>query len=551
MNWATQAFHVARKDVRYTRVALVLYSVLAVVALAHALMLPAVSPGGVVKPSPLSVAMFLLMLLGIILAATVVQADSPIQSNAFWASRPFHPTGMLSAKLLYCAAVILAIPLLAQLIGVMQYDAAPGVIIATLAASTAVYGLLLLSTIVVASLTTDLRGFIVAALALLVGFVLLAMTVPASIGLLFSKASFASYAAIAIVASVFLLVWLYRRRDVSRIAWLGAAVAVGAASMTAGSDERPTKAIPVPAARRAATITLDRVGSLAASRNRADLGNPVELPVHFVVSNVPANTQLGLQIDSASVRLSDGSRVRSRPHYGVLPLERGRGALPPNVRQYGDAGDSLGSPGINLLFDVDAARLTDAAMDDLELWGTVLVSDVVPLMSSRVGAGERTASVGGFRVEVVDGPAMSLPVGPAPKNAVFEPNTRTISVSVASILDPRGRAERRDIGLALINEARNEGVVVTAQGYTISDWVVLPGARIMTSLIQFNGRSSQAQDGQQITQTFPVVGPVSETPLPRRQGLFPGNSWYKDAKIIVVKWIPQGSYPLHLRTSLD
>ena len=69
--------------------------------------------------------------------------------------------------------MLLGIPLLAEAIGLMRYDASTGAIVANLIRSVTMYGLILLCAVVVASLTTDLRGFIVGALVLVVGFVLL------------------------------------------------------------------------------------------------------------------------------------------------------------------------------------------------------------------------------------------------------------------------------------------------------------------------------------------------------------------------------------------
>src|ERR1700759_4449556 len=168
------------------------------------------------------------VLFGLILAATATQSDSPTQSNAFWASRPFYPTAMLSAKLLYCAVAVIGIPLVAQMIGLAVYHVPPGQSVEILFQSSAIYGLLLLGALVVASLTPDLRGFIAGMLAIAVGLIVSAL-LPSLFGdSLFSIPLTPRLAPVAAVAiGLGLLIWLYRRRDVSRVAWIGAVVTVG------------------------------------------------------------------------------------------------------------------------------------------------------------------------------------------------------------------------------------------------------------------------------------------------------------------------------------
>ena len=81
MTWTAQALHVARKDVRYARVALIVYSVIVAAALIHAVRLPVASRAVFGAIEPASAAMFVLVLLGVILAATAVQADSPSRAT--------------------------------------------------------------------------------------------------------------------------------------------------------------------------------------------------------------------------------------------------------------------------------------------------------------------------------------------------------------------------------------------------------------------------------------------------------------------------------------
>src|SRR5262245_19995430 len=104
MTWLDQVLHIAWKDVREEAWRLGAY--LAITAFAGvAVFMKAFGYSDVVT--------FIVLLFGMILAAAVVQSDSPIASDSFWGSRPFRPTAMLGAKVLLAAIVIL-IPSIAQ-----------------------------------------------------------------------------------------------------------------------------------------------------------------------------------------------------------------------------------------------------------------------------------------------------------------------------------------------------------------------------------------------------------------------------------------------------
>jgi hypothetical protein len=539
MTSTAQALHVARKDVRYTRWALIVYSALVLVALVHALALPlaagpnALAPNGVGRSNPLSMTMLVLVLLGIILAATAVQADSPVQSNAFWASRPFGAGAMVGAKLLYCGVVLVGMPLIAEAIGMLRYNVIPGALAATLIQSVLIYGLVLLCTAVVAALTTDLRGFIVGALVLVVGFFIIGAILSDSGSRAFANPSKLVSVAIAVGAGVALLMALYRRRGVGWIAWVGAVIVVGAAFVAFDAIDGPS-ATQVPASLRSATISLDVVDQVRFTAPNNPVEGKARMVVRFNMASIPQTARLAIQIDSAQLHLRNGSVIRAGSFYGYISADDGFGALPAGIRPFGSSNEPLGVS-TSLTFNADSAKVTAVGIASVDVWSRVEVAEAVPLATTRVGS-PIAAAVGGTRIRVFDN---------------FDTDANAITVFTATVGDPRRPSGARDIGMSVINESSREGIVLTSSNYSNSnDWMVLPGAPINTSFVRLNTNRPEAE-GPTIIQSVPGVGPIAERIAGQRRGQFPDPAWYRNARITVVRWIPRGSYPLHLSKTLN
>ena len=436
MNWTGQALHVARKDIRYTRWALVVYSLVVLVALLHALMLPlATGPNGSVMSNPLSATMLVVVLLGIVLAAVAVQADSPVQSNAFWASRPFAPGAMLGGKLLYCGGVILGVPLVAELIGLLRFNVTPDALVASLVKSAVVYGLILLCTVVVAGLTGDLRGFIVASLALVVGFLITVAVVFDSPSATLANPSKLAWIAIAVGVGVTLLAALYRRRGIGKIAWMGAVIVVGATSVAFQAMDRAA-ATQVPTSLRASAITLDVDDPVRLLARAPSRDGKARIAVRFNVADIPPTARIAIQVDSAFLHLRDGSIVSAGAFYGYATVQNGLGALPPQIRPFASAGDSVGVA-TSLAFNADSAKIVATGMKSVDVWAHVDVAEAVPLAVTRVGKAV-AATVRGTRLRVSDN---------------FNGDANAITVFAATVADPRRFYSARDIGMAVINES--------------------------------------------------------------------------------------------------
>jgi len=96
---------VMAKDVRQSRWLLLGYLGVILLAYAQSIQQPTSAP------TTLDVSLFLVVLVGMLAAGLLIQADSPTRADAFWASRPFDPTAVLASKAL-CTLLVLVVPAL-------------------------------------------------------------------------------------------------------------------------------------------------------------------------------------------------------------------------------------------------------------------------------------------------------------------------------------------------------------------------------------------------------------------------------------------------------
>src|SRR5215467_1014042 len=108
MSIVMQIGHVLAKDLRQARWPIAAYLAIVLVATAHSL----------VWSAPFSDALDLtviaVVVVGVLSVASAIQADSPTQANAFWASQPLAPAAVLGAKLMLAAVIIVGSALIGQ-----------------------------------------------------------------------------------------------------------------------------------------------------------------------------------------------------------------------------------------------------------------------------------------------------------------------------------------------------------------------------------------------------------------------------------------------------
>ena len=166
MTWFAQVRHVLTKDIREAGWPLGIYVALVLLASAQAMEWLTSSV------EILQVLALLVVLFGMVLAASIVQSDSPIRADAFWATRPLHASAVLVAKLSLGVIVIVGPPLVGQWGGLSEHGITGRTLAAMLGDSAAIYAQWLLMAMVVGAVTPDIRTFIVALLAIPTGMIL-------------------------------------------------------------------------------------------------------------------------------------------------------------------------------------------------------------------------------------------------------------------------------------------------------------------------------------------------------------------------------------------
>jgi hypothetical protein len=164
----SQTMHILRKDVRRLRWLLALWLVLLTVRVLLAVNGAAAADESVATGLLLQRLWDTLWAIELILAALivtqVVHEEPLVGFTAFWLTRPYVRTVLLGEKLLFASVVLIALPLIADLLMLSLFNAGPRAL--ARAGATAVLGdaLWMLSLMVLAVLTPSLAAFVLTAL---------------------------------------------------------------------------------------------------------------------------------------------------------------------------------------------------------------------------------------------------------------------------------------------------------------------------------------------------------------------------------------------------
>jgi hypothetical protein len=171
----SQMMHILRKDLRHLRWLLVLWALILITRV----VLSAIGAGtaGATFPAmvvfrELSVVLSIVPALMMALLVSRLVHDEPLVGwNAFWLTRPYSSSALLSAKLLFLATVLVIAPLIADLVTMSIFHAGPRAQLA--AAPSFLFGHLTwaLAVCVVAALTPSLAAFVLAIIGSVVALV--------------------------------------------------------------------------------------------------------------------------------------------------------------------------------------------------------------------------------------------------------------------------------------------------------------------------------------------------------------------------------------------
>jgi len=491
MSWFAQVRHVMMKDVRQSWWPLAGYTIVAALGTLYIVLGPVASDLYVS-------AMVMSTMLGVVLCALLLQADSPTRSNAFWASRPFHPSAIIATKLALTAFAVIGIPAVGEIIGLLSLRTPHGALASIVGGSAGVYAIWLLAAILLAALTDDLRSFVTAAVIIAVVLLLIMAMLPDSVtGPLDRNWVSHALATVGGIGALSIVALVYRRRTVRRTVWLGGFVAIACLMLSlvgTGSDSR----------------IVDRFGSMPVhiSVDTATLRNLGELRLTVRVDSPLRSLRLRFSIDTLDIRLADGSRIYLHPTSPAASVQDPALPLPNLARWLGDtAALTEGFPRNSIvpvqLGDDDRSRLS-AGVQAVEAVGHIDASEprlvtTIPLTQGATWTGNGTR----FRITNV-----------ATHTLATDVTLNTLGIS------PRA-GDWSGYNYVAWNETRREAMMFgKLSSGSSSGWVLVPGSTLLTTTAQMQAAARRGQ-------TF---------------DLSVNDAWFSGARLAVFEWVPRGRF---------
>jgi len=531
-----QVGHVMMKDFREARWPLTVYFGIVALATAHAVGLRG-ADGEI-----FGYTMMLVVLFGMIVIGSIVQGDSPIRTDAFWATRPLYPSAVLLAKFAIALFVVIGVAEIGELAGLLAHYVPARDLARSLTTSMAEYGRWLLIAMIFAAITRDPRTFLLTLVAIPAYYLVRALAYSAQD---FQAPGPVHHAAASVMhvitpiafagGGVMLLSYLYRARDVRPRVWV-AAIVVFIAGMTVFSapmvtevvdveempdgttvtrqpevvPERPERIEEAPSSVRHPAITLRPVLFGAGVRR----GDEPRVDLRLDVDSFPATERLTLIGAVAGYHMRDGTVLRERVDGTWDPAQFG--IHPPTATTWLDARDPHPMMDVTMFLSDSLREALDTQLTSLTLDGRVLVmvpafADTIPLL---VGA---TTAHGGERTTVT---TLSYGSGRA---------TLTLSTSEVLLDDSHDRqsllrsTSPGRVDYSLVNEARREAIALESRGTGYqSGWLVLPGAATRTGSTQLEIARRRSGSASRVD-----------------------DAWFRDARVVITHWVSRGSYPVH------
>jgi len=505
MTTIAQMAHVARKDLRESRWPFTVYVL--VVAVAAARVTGWWSPSRV-----LEMAMFIVVIAGVMLVATLIQSDSPLRADAFWATRPLAPRAVLMAKILLVVVIVVGLPVAAQAFAISSFDIHGVALVRRLSTATSEYARWLLIALALASVTRDLKSVIVAFVCIPVALGIASdvwtSLFPGSV--VFESSAFDQLVEwVGVVGCLALPFWLYTRRDGG---WRSLAVcAAVAACCLFGALNTPS----VPSPRFGSTVRGDAIAVSLAPGQQAI--NQKEIQVLVRATSAPVGQRLTFRLDGAEIDLADGTKMQMHPLVSVLELGSTRPPSLANSVWLMPARDSAFSQIVVLRPDFQQQALLAKGIKKITISGRISAATPRVPGSLRLAAGARLA-VPGRRVSIrqwVTSGAQEITI-----NSIELPQSADVSRQVES--------GSRVVTYALVNDARHEAIPLTIRGTSGgSSWLVLPGDEVITRELTLDTREA-------------FVG----------QSAGVDQRWYDGARLWLVDWVPAESYPVRAELTL-
>jgi hypothetical protein len=501
-----QVFHVARKDLRESRRPFSVYVALVVLATANA---RSPSPLGVLFATP----MFFVVIAGMLLVALLIQADSPVRADAFWATHPLQPLAVLAAKTLLAVVIIVGAPLVGQAFALSANDIHGAELLRLLAASAAIYALWLLLAMVTAAFTRDVKTFVVV-------LVCVPLVVTVGMTVLFSSGEtnvaigsggsawslvvprFAGW--FGVLGCVALIVQLYAARSLGRFARFAAVPLAACLVLWVFEGFGPTP----PDWMRTNGPAMPISVSLRNSDPRA-LAAGSSLEIDVTTPSVPEGRRLTFVANSIELELRDGTKLRLHMNLPTADFGSARPALAGVTWRTPNA-DSLPVARLGANLDFAERRAVQNGIVRVSVNGTVLAT--APRVAGTVNLARGAWLVNhGQRLRV--------------RSWEFGSGTGSLTLQTWSIrlhdVPPQPFGYSNAIQYALVNDGRHEAIPLNSTGSTGgSSWLVLPGTDAQASSITLENRNFSRSTSEGM----------------------PTDDWFRGAHLVVMDWVPVGRY---------
>ena len=505
MKWHAQVAHVARKDLRQFRWMIAAYALVVAAATATA-------TGWSAFGADQQLWTVALVVMGMVLLAVLVQADSPARTTPFWITLPLHPSAVFTAKLLVGVPVVLGLALVGQAAALSAHAVSGGDLPELLGHSAVVFGLWLGTAAVIGALTPDLRTFLLALTLTTVGWGIGMSVVSSRLASLGHSGALPVLVPLAAVfCMVVLLAHQYLTRHVRRgvaagaLLWAGSLLIPPLVAHSTSSGDLAAGVVPGPL--RAATFTIDSMHFRSGSEPMMMLRAKGLSPVHHYVLVAPV----------VELRMEDGSSAPVRIEDTFIWL--GHSAVRVEgirwINRTEPAQESQESAmGVGLTLTPAQRRALEQGRARLTLRGRVEVREPRLRMDLPLVAGAAAVRQG-VRMQITR--AEVLAQGPSVEvqsSSIPAPRTGGSGAEIWSVPSP---AEH-----VLVNRSRGEGLVMNQRSsHGSSGGLVLPGPG---------------------TQALRVVLEPVGTASP--DGIDVDAGWLNGARLLVLEWARLGSYPV-------
>jgi hypothetical protein len=504
MKWHAQVAHVARKDLRQFWWMIAAYALLVAATTATAMGWSAFG-----ADMPL-LWMFVLVVMGMVLLAMLVQADSPARSTPFWVTLPLHSSAVFTAKLLVGVMVVLGLALVGQAVALSAHAVPSGDLPGLLGRSAVAFGLWLGTASVIAALAPDLRTFLLALTLTTLGWVFGAQVIWSS------PENSGPFPLFVPVAGLFFMVVLLAQQYLTRRLRRG--VVAGALLWAASLLIPPVvaRSAPlgnlaagvVPNSLRASTIIIDSVQFHSGPEPMMRIRVNGLSPVHHYVLMSPV----------VELRMEDGSSALVRLNQPFIWLGHGDARLE-GIRWVNrtEAAQESRESYIEVRLTLTPAqrRALEQGRARLSLRGHVEVREPRVQMELPLAAGAAGVRQG-LRIWVTR--AEVLAQGPSVE-------VRASSVAASRSGSGPERWSRPSFAdHVLVNRSRGEGLIMNQRSSHSSEGsLVLPGPRTEARRV--------------------VLEPVG-SPSP---GTGVEAGWLNGARLLVLEWAPLGSHPITIQ----